>query len=189
MKNASIFHGQGSNPTQFWLPYVKDHLEKIGYKVWLPQLPNTDNADLNDWLPYSLTHGHYNFETVLIGHSAGCALILSILERINVKIKLAILVSGYTTNLPKKENELILQKSYNWKKIKSNCSKFVFINSDNDPWGYDDKHGQILQNYLDGDLIILPGQGQMGSVEFNQPYLEFPKLVKILDENLQNHYS
>jgi predicted alpha/beta hydrolase family esterase len=184
MKNASLFHGQGCNPTQFWLPYIKDYLEKNGYSVWLPQLPNTDNADLKDWLPYSLSHGHYNFETVLIGHSAGCALILSILERIDVKIKLAVLVSGYTTNFPKEEYEPILQSSYDWTKIRNNCEKFIIINSDNDPWGYDDKHGKILQEHLGGELIILHDKGHLGSSEFNQPYPEFPELVKILDKAL-----
>ena len=184
MKNASIFHGQGDNPNQYWLPYIKNHLETIGYKVWLPQLPNTDNSDLKDWLPYSLQHGKYNSESILIGHSAGCALILSILENIKVKIKLAILVAGYTTNSPKGAYEPILQDTYDWEKIKNHCEKFIIINSDNDPWGYDEKHGNILHDHLGGDLIILHGEGHIGSAEFNQPYLEFPLLVQHIDANL-----
>ncbi len=184
MKNASIFHGTGGNPTLFWTPYVRESLEKIGYRVWVPQLPDTDNPDIKNWLPFALDNGYYDFESIIIGHSAGCPLMLSILERIQVKIKLAIFVSGFTTNLPKEVKDPILQESYDWEKIKEHCEKFIFINSDNDPWGCNDEQGRIMFEHLGGDLIIRHGEGHMGSVKFNQPYTEFPLLVKLIEANL-----
>ena len=183
MKNASIFHGTGGNPTLFWTPYLKSHLEKMGYNVWVPQFPNTDNPNINEWLPYALNNGKYDSETIIIGHSAGCPLMLSILENIQVKIKLTVFVSGFVENLTQGENDPILQQFYDWAKIKSNCEKFVFINSDNDPWGCNDKQGRIMFDNLGGDLIIRHGEGHMGSVKFNQPYTEFPLLVKLIEAN------
>jgi predicted alpha/beta hydrolase family esterase len=50
MKNAIILHGTGDTPTDFWFPYIKENLEKRGYSVWLPQLPNAEKPNLKDWL-------------------------------------------------------------------------------------------------------------------------------------------
>jgi len=178
MKNACIFHGSGSSPEHFWFPYVKKELEKIGYSVWVPQLPDANNPNLETQLPFVL-NWEYDNDTVLIGHSAGCPLILSLLENINTKIKMIILVGGFIDcdiNVPKP----ILQDKYDWEKIKNNCEKFIFINSDNDPWGCDDKQGRKMFDNLGGELIIRHGEGHMGSESFNQPYKEFPLIVNLV---------
>jgi len=181
MKNAILFHGTSSSPNSFWFPYIKKELEGRGYVVSIPRLPNTDYPDLKTWLSAALKED-VNQDSVLIGHSAGAPLILSLLEIIDVKVKQVILVSGYARE--KGENpqpKAILQATYNWEKIKSNSSEFIFINSDNDPWGCNDLEGRHLLDNLGGTLIIRKGEGHMGSDSFNQPYLEFPFLVKLTD--------
>jgi len=181
MKNAIIFHGSGCTPNLYWFPYLKGELEKRGFNVWVPQLPNPNGERLVDWLPFALKRGNYNEETVLVGHSSGAPLILSVLEKLEAPIKLAILVSGFSrpiSDVPKP----ILQKSYNWGKIKANCKSFIFINSDNDPWGCDDKQGKYMQEHLGGELIV-KHDGHMGSTSFNQPYKEFPLLVELIEKH------
>ena len=152
--------------------------KSLGYQVSIPELPDTDNPDLAKWLPRALQE-KFDGETVLIGHSSGCPLILSILENIKVKVKKSILVAGFSTLLPD-GMATILQEKYDWEKIKSNCGEFIFINSDNDPWGCDDKQGRNLYDHLGGTLIIWH-QGHMGSDTFKQPYKEFPFLIKLVD--------
>lgn len=118
----------------------------------------------------------------MIGHSAGCPLALSILENIDVRIKQAIFVSGYAREIvdpPKPEP--ILQKTYDWGKIKGNVADIIFINSDNVPWGCNDVEGRYMLDNLGGTLIIKKGEGHMGSDTFNQPYKEFPFLIKLID--------
>lgn len=63
----------------------------------MSQLPDNDNPDLTKTLPFVLKNGKFDSETVMVGHSAGCPLILSVLEKIEVKIKKAVLVAGLTT--------------------------------------------------------------------------------------------
>lgn len=128
-----------------------------------------------------LEGGQFNKNTVLIGHSAGSPLVLSILENINITIHKAILIAGYTKVKNKDDNPLILQKRYNWKKIKKNVKDIIFINSNNDPWGCDDKEGLLLFKHLGGTLIIHEGEGHMGSDTFKQPYKTFPLLEKLLE--------
>jgi len=118
MKNANLFHGTGCNSHSYWFPYVKEELEKKDYKAWVPDLPEADKPDLKKWLPVALK-GKYTGETVIVGHSAGGPLVLSVLEHIKTPIRVAILVAGYARQKGEWKNpEKILQKSYDWNKIK-----------------------------------------------------------------------
>jgi predicted alpha/beta hydrolase family esterase len=180
MKNANIFHGTGCTPNSYWLPYLKRELEKRGYKVWVPNLPDADKPDIKKWLPVALK-GIYTMETVIVGHSAGGPLVLSILEHLQKTIRMAVLVAGYARQKGEWKNpEKILQHSYNWKKIKNNVREIIYINSDNDPWGCNDIEGKYMFNHLGGTLII-KHEGHMGSDTFKQPYKEFPLLVKLIE--------
>ncbi len=181
MKNAIILHGTGCNPDSFWQPSIKKFLEKLGYDVWVPALPDSDTPDLKKWLPVVMKDGKFTEETVLIGHSAGTPFILSILENIDVTIHKAILVASYSRMKGDDDNPLILQDSYNWEKIKKNVKDIIFINSSDDPWGCNDKEGLNLFQHLGGTLIIREGEGHMGSDSFNQPYTSFPLLEKLLE--------
>jgi len=180
MKNAIILHGTGDSPENFWFPYLKRELEKQGYSVWLPSLPNSKFPNLKDWIPFLLENGKFGDETVIIGHSAGAQIILSLLEKLDVKIKQAILVSGYAKVLRKDMDSEKNVDEYSWEAIKPKCEKFIFINSDNDPWTCDDKQGRIMFDNLGGMQIVLH-EGHMGSTTHNQPYKEFPLLLKLID--------
>ncbi len=181
MKNAIILHCAGDNPNCFWIPSIKKFLEKRGYEVWAPQLPDADNPDLKKQLPFVLTGGVFHEDTILIGHSAGSPLILSILENINVKIHKAILVSGFIFQSRKEQPAAILQKEYNAKKIKENVKDLIFINSDNDPWGCNDEQGLKMWQMFGGTLILREKEGHCGSGTFKQPYTHFPLLEKLLE--------
>jgi len=180
MKNAIILHGTGDKNTDFWFPYLKEKLEEKGFEVWLPQLPNAEKPNLQDWLGFVLENGKFNEDTVLIGHSAGAQLILSILEKIQNPVKQAILVSGYAKALPANPDAKKNTRNFNWEKIKDKSRQFIFINSDNDPWTCDDKQGRIMLDHLGGTQIIKHGEGHMGSTTYHQPYREFPLLVQLI---------
>lgn len=180
MKNAIILHGTGDSPDLFWFPYIKEKLEERGFDVWLPQLPNAKKPNLADWLPFILEKGKFTEETVIIGHSAGSQITLSVLEKINMKVKQVILVSGYAKALCKDEVSENNIADFNWDAIKDKAEEFIFINSDNDPWQCDDKQGRIMFDKLGGTLIVRHGEGHMGSQTHNQPYKEFPLLAKLI---------
>ncbi|HCR81443.1 MAG: Alpha/beta fold family hydrolase [Candidatus Pacebacteria bacterium GW2011_GWB1_47_8] len=181
MKNALILHGTSCTPQSFWQPSIKSFLESKGYEVIVPQLPEADTPDLEKWLPVALDFA-FNEESILIGHSAGSPLVLSVLENINTQIHKAILVAGYARPKgEKKDAEHILQKKYNWEEIKNNVKDLIFINSDNDPWGCDHKEGLYMWEHLGGTLILREGEGHMGTETYNQPYTKFPLLEKLLE--------
>lgn len=191
-RNAVMLHGSHAGSNSYWFPYVREKLEGRGYSVSVPQLPDPESPSLDLWLPIALREDYLS-ETILVAHSVGSALALSVLENIKNRIRLAVLVAGYSTPLPGLEAETrpTVQTSYNWARISQNVGDLFLIHSDNDPWGCDDQQGRaILDNIGKGSLIIRKGEGHMGSDLFNQPYPCFPLLLGLVDSpNLQYEKS
>lgn len=178
MKNAIILHGTGDSPKLYWFPYLVENLKKEWISCLGPTITERQKPNLEDWLSFVLKNAKFNKDTILIGHSAGSQLILSILENINMKINKAVLVSGYAEPLPIKEGYKKSGK-FNWFKIRKHAKNLFYINSDNDPWECDDKQGRIMFDKLGGALIILH-EGHMDSTTYKQPYKKFPLLVNLL---------
>ena len=182
MKNAIILHGIGSTPNDFWFPYVKCELEKKGYEVWVPQLPQPDDPDIDVYVPYILKQGVFTEETVIIGHSSGASTILAVLEKLEVRINQTILIAAFLTRGGKRPAKAVKpqEDDYDWKKIQANVEQFVIINSTNDPWGCDDTQGRKIFNRVGGSLIV-NNDGHMGSTYFKQSYMKFPLILKLIE--------
>lgn len=176
-QQAVIFHGTGSSPNDFWIPWLTNDLRARGFDVVVPQLPKADTPDLSVWTPFVQENVTIEKDAILIGHSAGCPLVLSMLHKIEVPIKRAILVAGYTKPVPNMpEDHPMIMKQIDWARLKRMCAEFVFIHSDNDPWGCDVAQGEIMRQNLGGTMAVLSGHGHFGSNIFKQPYQIFPLL-------------
>ena len=175
-----IFHGTDCRPTDYWYPWLAGKLREHS-TVEIPYLKEINHEPLRETLAQVFAKfppESFNNDTILIGHSAGAPLILSILEKLDQPVQQAILVAGYSTRYDETLDP-ILQSSYSFAKIKSNAREFVFINSTNDPWGCDDKQGRILFDNLGGTQII-KADGHFGSTSFHQPYKKFPLLLNLV---------
>ncbi len=182
MKNAVILHGTSETAESFWFPYITRELEKKGYVVNFPVLPDADNPEITKWLPVAMQESYIE-ETVIIAHSAGCALALSVLEQVSTPVKQVVLVSGYVRPIGGDTTiHGVLQESYHWEKINHNVGDIIFLNSDNDPWGCTDVEGRYMLDHIGkGKLVVKKGEGHMGSDSFNQPYKEFPFLLRLIE--------
>jgi predicted alpha/beta hydrolase family esterase len=107
MKNALILHGAANNSQGNWFPWLSRELKKRGYRLWSPDLPNSEEPTLEEWLSaiFDNKDWQFNKESVIIGHSIGATLILRILEKLSQseKINKAILVAGVVELGEKKE--------------------------------------------------------------------------------------
>lgn len=178
-----IFHGTDCQPDSkfYWYSWLKGQLDARGYEVEVPHYPDINHEDIATFLPKVLKNHTFGSDTVLVGHSAGSPLILSILENLDSPVRLGVLVAGYSMRLPGEDVDPVLQQAYDWQKIKQNAKDFVFINSVDDPWGCDDKQGRILFDSLGGTQII-KSDGHFGSEGQSLPYVEFPLLRDIVLE-------
>ena len=184
MKQAILLHGTaGGDADYFWFADTKKYLKKHNYNVWWPLLPNTDKPELHESLDFlENNYPLLDEESIIIAHSSACSLILTFLQYLKKPIKQVILVSGFYQSIDDEGfSELMLQKEeYDWEAIKKAAKEIILINSDNDPWGCDDKQARPVAEKLGAKFILAKGQGHMGSGSFNQPYREFPMLKELL---------
>lgn len=181
MKQAILLHGSGgSDKDYFWFADTKKHLESKGYTVWWPLLPDTDHPELvktRNFVEQNLPA--IDDDTIIIGHSSACPLILHMMESFKVKVRQVILVSGYYEQISGEANNM-LPKNFDWDEIKKHADQIILINSDNDPWGCNDKQARPAAEKLGARFIFAEGQGHMGSLTYNQPYRQFTLLNDLI---------
>lgn len=184
MKKAVLVHGNGGSDTDyFWFADTKKYLEANGYEVVWLLLPDTnDIPNLAETVEYLKQHAPLKDGDIAIGHSSGCPVILYWLQNTDVRLAQVVLVSGlYDEAVCNEYNRHMLpEEGFDFSAIKTKSDEFILINSDNDPWGCDDKQARPVAEKLGARFILAEGQGHMGSGSFNQPYREFPLLKDLL---------
>ncbi|MBI4130739.1 serine hydrolase family protein [Candidatus Roizmanbacteria bacterium] len=185
MKQAFIIHGWGANSESNWFPWLKRELEKNEWKVTVPNMPNTENPKMEEWIKYfeavvarrgqRLKAGQGPATTILIGHSLGAPFILRYLEK--NKASRVYLVAGFHKPLGFPATENFVNKPFDWEVIKSHCKKFIVINSDNDPY-IPREIGKELAKKLGVQEII-----EHGGSHLNAPggFLEYPVLLNLIE--------
>jgi predicted alpha/beta hydrolase family esterase len=176
-RNAIIFHGTGGNPEICWYPWLGKRLTERGYTVEIPHYPGVNVEPIATFLPKVLTSHRFDEQTVLVGHSGGAALLLALLEHIDVTVSQAVLVAGYCTQ-PNTDDEPVLQASYDWAAIKAHARDLYFINSRRDPYGCDAGQGRAMFERLGGTQIVRD-DGHFG--DYDQPYETFELLERLID--------
>ena len=181
MVNVFIVHGTYGNPGENWIPWLKSELEKDGYGVVVPKFPTPENQNLDAWMRvFSLHLDEIKSDSILIGHSLGCAFLLNLLQRESINVGTVILVAGFIGKLGIEEldflNADIADVEFNFKLIKHNANKFILFNSFDDPYIPIDKAFD-LQRELDGELHLVKNAGHFNS---ESGYKKFEKLKEYI---------
>jgi len=179
---AIILHGTGNDWTGNWMPWIKTQLETRGYEVYAPSLPDSDYPNAKKWASYVIENVPFliDDETIIVGHSAGAALIPQLLQELpdGTRIKKAILVSGFHTDLGWEKLKDAQNIEVDYDKVRKMAGDFTLIYSDNDPYVPADEV-EWLAEKLDGKLKMIKGQGHF-NLEASPKYKEFPKLLAII---------
>jgi len=156
MKRAFLIHGWEGYPEEGWRPWLRSELEKRGFSVSVPAMPDTENPKMDAWVNHlSKTVGAPDRDCYLVGHSLGCIAILRYLETLKEgqSVGGAVLVAGFSENVGIDEIASFFTTPLNWNKIKSHCRRFIAIHSDNDPY-VELRHGNIFKENLESEVII-----------------------------------
>lgn len=96
--NVFLVHGSLGKPFENWFPWLEEELSKKDIVCTIPAFPTPKHQNYKEWeklMNYYCDLGIVNSETVLIGHSCGCAFLVKYLLTHNIEVKGLITVSGY----------------------------------------------------------------------------------------------
>ncbi|MDP3696750.1 MAG: alpha/beta hydrolase [Candidatus Taylorbacteria bacterium] len=159
-----------------WIPWVKKELTARGFEVETPLMPSPWEPDYEkfkkEFEKYEVTE-----ETVLVGHSCGCAFLVRWLEESKKKVLKLILVAPW--KIPDKDNKF-RKEFYEYqidKTIKDRVGEIVMFTSD-DEENDGKKSLKIFHDVLGGQIVELKGRGHytmgdMGTVKF-------PELLEVI---------
>ena len=187
MKRAVILHGKGSTHSDNWYSWLKAELEKVGWQVWVPDLPTTDqpNADRNN--KFLLNQGWDWQDNLVIGHSAGSVTILPLLQALpeNTKINTAILVGSFTKKLAEDPDWSALmglfEKPFEYELIKTKAKQFIFIHSDDDPVCPIEQAKELHQK-VGGEFIMIPNSQHFSISRSGMRFKKFPEILPIINQ-------
>jgi len=173
-KRAFIIHGYLSYPEEAWLPWLRDELEKRGYAVALPAMPNPGRPSLPRWIGFiAKLVGEPDRETVLIGHSLGCQAVLCYLETLGAAGKsvgrTVLVAGGFPGGMPLAEarekaggNKALLPWftiAVDPKKVKKAAGKCTVILSGDDPYIPVEKARAAFRARLNPRIVMEKGKG------------------------------
>lgn len=170
MKRAIIVHGFKGKPDTNWKPWLKKELEKEGYVVAIPEMPDTEHPEKSAWVAkLADTVGEIGSDDIyLIGHSLGCITILKYLETLsgNQKIKACIFVAGFTRKFRGYNggHDSFFDDDLDSVKIKARVDTLVAIQSDNDSAvGFEEL--KVFGDKLGARTIAVSNMGHFGSTD------------------------
>jgi len=186
--NCIIIHGCPSNKEKavdserrtydkHWLPWIKRKLQEKGIRISVPLMPEPWEPDYNKWKK-EFEKQEINENTVLIGHSCGCAFLVRWLGDTEKNVKKLILVAPWKIPHGKGKGFEVKKRFYGYHinpNVKSQANQIIIFTADDE-----DEDGKksvkIFHKVLGGKLIELKGRGHYILEDMGTK--EFPELLK-----------
>lgn len=192
MKRVYIIHGWGGSPREKMNEWLKGELQKRGYEVIVPEMPDTDEPKIKNWVEkIRKIVKNPDKNTYFIGHSVGCQGILRYLETLDLKTQIggAVLIAPWIkldeeTIKEEGEESVRISKPWvetpiEWKKVKLHTNKFICILSDNDPY-VPLSNGDFFKEKLGAEIIMEKNKGHyMESDRVKENKTALDKLLEI----------
>lgn len=180
MRNYFIIHGSDGNSQENWFPWMKGEIEAKGFECIVPDFPCKDGHKLSAWYEViEKVRNKITLETVFISHSRGTAFILNLLTDFDYKIEALFMIGGFIENLWHKHGTpqtSFFAKPFNYEKIRSQCNRFIYYQSDNDPY-IPMEHGEKVASILNARFELIHDAGHF-NVGTKPEYVTFPILLK-----------
>jgi len=187
VRNCIIIHGCPSDVERamdaktrtydkHWMPWLKSKLIATGIKTELPLMPEPWKPDYEAFKKVFEKY-KVNEDSILIGHSCGCAFLVRWLGESKQKVRKLILVAPW--KIPDNDDEG--RKAFYLfpidKTIKSRVGEIVMFTADDEEEN-GKKSLEIFHKALGGKIIELKGRGHYTLNDMGKE--EFPELLNVI---------
>lgn len=190
MKRAVFLHGTDGKPTDHWFPWLRDELDRRGYAIYAPVLPNSHTPNHKVYEDFLKKSG-WNFDNnLIVGHSSGATTALNLLSADWFpRVRTVVLVGAFLNEKLTKRadwyeegqfNDLFLD-AYDPEVIKRKADNFVFVHGSDDPY-CDIDDARALCNELSGEFLAIEGGKHLSSGSGG--FTELPGLLEKLKDLL-----
>lgn len=163
-----------------WQSWLGSGLQSLGYKVNMPELPDSDHPDRQGWLSTAKQSvKSVNLQDlIIVGHSLGVTTALDFIEQADQKINGLVSVSGFAEPYGAELNEYFLaEKSIDFSKINSNLVWSKVFYGDDDPYVSQDALKRLADSLDVSPHIITNG----GHLNTEAGFTEFPQLIEAIE--------
>ncbi len=162
MKTAYIFHDAFSDPVSEWYPWMKTSLEALGYFVSVPQFPTPAGQSLASWeAVVKSSMQKWDGDTIIIGHGAGGAFALQMIEKVTQPVHGLFLVASYGGKIGHagydRVNESFFTKPFDWSVIKNHAMIIESFSGEGDPFVPESISNELAENLGIKNQIIPQG--------------------------------
>lgn len=186
MKNTLILHCTDGTHESNWYSWLGKQLEKKGYDVWVPDLPQAHYPNIQRYNQFILGDSEWKFneKSILIGHSSGAVAVLGLLQDLpeGIQIDSCYIVGSFVADKNDQDWEQmkgLFEKPFDFDLIKTKAKKFIFIHSEDDPY-CPLEQAEYLAEKVDGELIIKKGQKHFSIGTYGEEYKQFPFLLDLI---------
>lgn len=161
-----VVHGWDAAPDREWFPWLRGQLEKHGFEVIIPAMPDTEHPVIDAWVEtLSAVVGPLRESDIFIGHSIGCQTILRLLQRQESSVAGLICVAGWFTlrNLENDEEERIarpwVETPIDFAAVSRVVRRTIAIFSDTDPYVELASNQEVFERQLGAAIIVEHDKG------------------------------
>lgn len=126
-----ILHGKGGTPENYVFPWLKTELEKRGYAVELPALPNTSEPNDEEQAEYVEKNCTLDENTVIVAQSFGGIVAMRLLERGHKVQRVVMAAVPFTgTFMDGKDRPSVraaCEKGFDFETIQKNSKTFIIL--------------------------------------------------------------
>jgi predicted alpha/beta hydrolase family esterase len=183
MKKAYIIHGWGADSSSDWIPWLKKELESKNFEVFTPDMPNTDEPEIKEWIDkINDILPSPGEQCILIGHSIGCQAIMRYLEGLEEGfVDRIVLVAPWINLKGLEDDEWDIAKSWtstpiNFDKVKKSSKKIICLFSDNDKFVSIEEE-KLFKEKLNAKTVIFNNKGHFIASEGT---LELPEILEFI---------